>query len=139
MPVALDVPERAIVRAVNLERAAVGLPDLRATRRLSRGAERHSRDLLRHGFIGHASSDGTPFARRVARIGSFRIAGEVVAFVPRGSASRARSVVRMWMRSPSHRRQLLNGRFRIIGIGRARGALSARRGAMVTADLAVAR
>ncbi len=139
MTVPLDLPERAIVRAVNAERAAIGLPGLRATRRLSRGAERHSRDLLRNDRLAHVSSDGTPFARRIARVGSFRLAGEVIAFVPQGPASRARSVVGMWMRSPSHRRQLLNGRFRIIGIGRTRGALSARRGAMITVDLAAGR
>ncbi len=137
MSVPVDMPERAIVRAINAERAARGLPGLRATRRLSRGAARHSRDLLRSDRLGHASSDGTPFARRIARAGSFRFAGEVIAFAPRGSASRARSVVRMWMRSPAHRRQLLDGRFRIMGIGRTRGALVTQRGTMVTVVLAV--
>ena len=137
--VPLDLPERAIVRAVNAERAAVGLPGLRPSRRLSRGAARHSYDLLRNDRLGHASSDGTPFARRVARVGSFRLAGEVIAFAPRGSGARARTVVRMWMRSPYHRRQLLNWRFRVVGIGRMYGALSARRGTVITADLAALR
>ena len=137
MTVPLDMPERAIVRAVNAERAALGLPGLRANRRLSRGAARHSHDLLRNDRLGHASSDGTPFARRIARVGSFRLAGEVIAFAPRGSGFRARTVVRMWMRSPSHRRQLLDGRFRVMGIGRMYGALSSQRGTMVTVDLAV--
>lgn len=136
MPVALAVPERAIVQAVNVQRAARGLPGVRATRGLSRLAERHSRDQLRHDLIGHVSSDGTPFARRVARVGSFAAAGEVIAFAPRGSASRARAVVRMWMRSPAHRAQLLDPAYRLVGVGRVRGGLGARRGALVTATLA---
>lgn len=130
------MPERAIVHAVNVERAAHGLPGVRAIRGLSRLAERHSRDQLRHGLVGHDSSDGTPFARRIARVGSFAAAGEVVAFAPRGSASRARDVVRMWMRSSPHRAQLLNPAYRVVGVGQARGGLGSRSGAMVTADFA---
>lgn len=137
MPVPLALPERAIVKVVNAERAAHGVPRVRAVRALSRVAERHSRDLLRHDRLEHASSDGTPFDRRIARAGSYRAAGEVLAFTPRGSASRAAAVVRLWMGSPKHRAQLLNPNFKVIGIGRVRGGLRGQRGALVTADLAV--
>ena len=136
MPVPLAMPERAIVQVVNAERSAHGLPRVRATRALSRAAERHSRDQLRHDRLEHASSDGTPFARRIARVGSFRTTGEVLAFTPRGSASRAAAVVQLWMASPSHRASLLNPSFKVIGIGRVRGGMGRRRGALVTADLA---
>jgi len=137
MPVALAPPERAIVQVVNVERKARGLPSLRAVRGLSRAAERHSWDQLRYDRFGHDSSDGTPFGRRVARVGRFRMAAEVVAFAPHGSGSGARSVVRMWLRSPGHRAQVLNPSFRVLGVGRVRGRLQGRIGAVVTADLAV--
>ena len=136
MPIDLPPPERAIVRAVNSVRASHGLPRLRVARRLSRTAERHSVDQLRRDWMGHASSDGTSASRRIARSGSFRVSGEVIAFAPRGSASRARSVVRMWLRSPSHRDRLLDARYRVLGVGRVRGALGPLRGVLVTADLA---
>ena len=136
MPIHLPPPERAIVRVVNHERKVHGLRTLRPVKSLTRAAERHSWDQLRYDFYGHASSDGTPFYRRIRRVIAFRTAGEVVAFAPRGSRSRARSVVRMWMRSPTHRRQLLDPNFRLLGVGRVRGRLGSRRGAMVTADFA---
>ena len=130
------MPEQAIVQAVNVQRAAHGLAALRATLGLSRAAERHSRDQLRYDRFGHDSSDGTPFGRRIARVGRFRVSAEVVAFTPRGTGSGARSVVQMWLRSPGHRAQVLNPSYRVMGVGRARGWLQGQRGAVITADLA---
>ncbi len=136
MPVALPPPERAIVRAVNEQRAAYGLPNLRISRTLSRSAQRHSVDQLRHDVLNHTSSDGTSFGRRLARTGHYRIAGEVIAFAPRGAQSRARAVVRLWMQSPGHRAQVLNPAFRLVGVGRVRGLLGRSRGTVVTVDFA---
>lgn len=135
MPVHLPPPERAVVHAVNVERAAHGLRPLRVARSLTRAAEIHSRDLLRQGRVGHDSSDGASFSLRIARAGRFREAGEVVAFSPRHSAT-ARAVVRLWMRSPIHRQELLSPNYRLLGVGRVRGPLGGRRGTLVTADLA---
>lgn len=137
MPVAyaLDAPERALVRAVNRERAAHGLPPVRTTRRLSRGATRHSIDQLRTDRMSHDSSDGTPFNSRIGRAGSFRRAGEVLAWLPGGARAGARSTVAMWMASPPHRAELLTRSFRRVGVGRERGALGGRRGIVVTLDL----
>ncbi len=136
MSAPLAPPERAVVRAVNAERVARGLPALRAARTLSRSAEGRTRDQLRYGRLSHTSSDGTPFARRIARAGTFRVAGELLAFAPRGVSSRAREIVRMWLASPVHRAALLDGGYRIIGVGRARGAMRGQRVSLVTADLA---
>lgn len=135
MPVHLPPPERAVVHAVNVERASHGLRPLRVARSLTRAAEIHSRDQLRQGRLGHDSSDGASFSTRISRAGRFREMGEVVAFAPRTSAS-ARAIVRMWMRSPIHRAELLSPNYRLLGVGRVRGPLDGRRGALVTADLA---
>jgi uncharacterized protein YkwD len=137
MLVPLAPPERAIVQAVNVERTARGLSPVRTFRGLSRAAESHSWDQLRYDRFGHDSADGTPFGRRIARVGRFRMSAEVVAFAPRGSGSGARSIVRLWMRSSGHRAQVLNPNFRILGVGRVRGRLQGQLGTMVTADLAV--
>lgn len=133
---ALAPPELAIVRAINVQRTAHGRPALRIDRRLARSAERHSRDQLRHDRLEHTSSDGTPFPRRIRRAGRFRTAGEVIAFAPRGSSSRARAIVRMWMGSPPHRVQMLSASYRIVGVGKVRGGLRSWRGALITADFA---
>ena len=132
IPVTLNPPELALVRVVNRERAAHGLAALRPVRGLTRVARIHSLDQMRHGTIGHGSSDGTSFRQRLARIGRFSIAGEVVAWTGGHGHATATRIVRMWMSSPPHRAELLNPRFRTLGVGRARG----RRGTWVTADLA---
>lgn len=134
-PVALDAPARALVRAVNQQRVARGLPRLTALRRLSRSAAGHTLDQLRHDVITHDGTNGTPFAARIGQLG-FKEAGEVIAWLPNGTNARARAVVRLWMSSPPHRADLLDRQYRRIGIGRRRGALGRQGGVLVTADLA---
>jgi uncharacterized protein YkwD len=132
VPVTLNPPEKALVRLVNLERATRGLHSLRAARGLTKVAREHSSDLMRHFRLDHSSSDGTPFNRRLAGAGRFRATGEVVAWTSDRNHATALEFVRMWMRSPPHRAALLDPRFRVLGVGRARGP----RGTWVTADLA---
>ena len=132
VPVTLNQPERALVRVVNTERTARGLPPLHSVRGLSRVARSHSLDQMRHLLIGHASSNGTPFGRRVARAGHFRLKGEVVAYTSLSAEATARRIWALWMASPSHRAELLDPRFRALGVGWVAGAS----GTWVTADLA---
>jgi uncharacterized protein YkwD len=73
----------------------------------------------------------TRFARHGA---TFKVTGETLAWATRGRSS-ARSVVRMWMASASHRAQLLDPTFRRVGVGRAHGQFNGRRGVAVAADL----
>lgn len=65
---------------------------------------------------------------------SFKVTGETLAWAPRGKAT-ARTIVRMWMRSATHRAELLDPTFRRVGVGRAHGQFNGRRGVAVTADL----
>ena len=149
MPLAapVDVPahaaasraESAIVRLLNNERARYGLPGLRLSSALTRSAEQHSWDCLRHDWISHISSDGTAPGRRIARVTAARASGETMAWSQRGAGSGARSIVRMWMGSAAHRSIVLSPKFRRVGVGRIRGKLGASAGVMVTADFASAR
>ena len=132
---ALDRTERKVVRLVNRIRARHGLRRLRASRRLSRAANRHTRDMLRIDVLTHASSNGTPMGRRVRRYTHARWVGENVAAVW-GRRGGARQVVRMWMASPGHRAVLLSGAARRVGVGRAVGNLAGARSAVFTADFA---
>jgi uncharacterized protein YkwD len=130
----LDGAERALVRAINGVRAQHGLRALRASARLSRAADRHSADMLRHDFFGHASSRGATVERRLWR---FRQVGEALAYTsPLRGIGLARRVLDMWLGSPPHRAILLSPAFRRVGIGRRTGRLGAARVTMVTADFA---
>lgn len=101
----------ATVCLVNRERRARGVRVLRVDPRLTRAALRHSRDMRRRGFFGHVNPDGRTLADRARQTG---YSADVAENLSRGTATPA-EVVRAWMRSPSHRRNLLARRHRGIG------------------------
>jgi uncharacterized protein YkwD len=107
--------ERAMVDAVNDARQRHGLGPLRESRSLARSAGRRAVALTRLGVFRHLGAD--------APAGS-RSWGEALA-IHRGWRARARTTVRRWLRSPSHRAVLLGG-FRRIGTGIKRGRLDGR-------------
>jgi uncharacterized protein YkwD len=131
----LSHTERRVISLINGIRAQNGLGHVRASRVLTRAAESHTSDMLRHDFFEHWSSNGTSFNRRVRRYVHARMVGETLATLAqrRGGAA---TVVQMWMGSPSHRAVLLSGGFRRIGIARRWGMLGSAGQSVVTADFA---
>ncbi len=112
---------RAAVCLVNHRRRVRGLPRLRLNRRLSRAAVWHSHDMVRRHYFGHVSRNGRDVVDRLRRARYLRrqsswMVGENLAWGS-GSWGTPRHIVRSWMRSYGHRRNMLNGRFREIGIG----------------------
>lgn len=128
-----DHLEIGVLRSVNRVRARRGLPRLRLSGRISFIAAMHAADMARNRFISHSSSNGTPFDARIRLVESARTVGENLAAM-RGRTT-GRRVVRAWMRSPSHRAQVLDPRYRRIGVGRATASGTV----FVTADFASAR
>lgn len=122
--------ERGVFRAINRVRRGHGLPRLRMVRPLVGVARLHSADMAGHRTLSHTSTSGTPFHRRIRRAVDARTVGETLIGY-RGRMTGA-FVVRAWMRSPSHRRQLLSWTYRRVGVG----AASPRGYSVVTADFA---
>jgi uncharacterized protein YkwD len=128
---AAAVPQRgelAAARAatlclINHERRVRGLAPLKADRRLARAATRYSRQMVRLSFFDHVGPRGSTMHQRVEAAGytPWRRLGENIAWGAGSLASPARIVAR-WMRSPGHRRTILDAELREIGIGIARGA-----------------
>lgn len=106
--------EQEVVRLVNKERAAKGLPPLTHNWQLSRVARYKSEDMQQNKYFSHTSPVyGTPF-QMIKSFGiSYRTAGENIA---RGQASPA-AVVAAWMSSAGHRANILNKSFTEIGVG----------------------
>lgn len=121
----------AMLRSLNRVRARHHLPALAWDARMGRGANAHSLDMVRHGYFAHGAWDG-----RVARAsGNARSIGEVLGWLgPASPGAEAARMVRAWLGSPEHRRVLLDGGFRRVGIGRVRGRV-----AMYTVDFASGR
>ncbi len=103
-----------MVRAVNEAREDHGRRALRPSRRLTRSAGRVAAKLAKLDVLGHLESAPAGSGAR----------GEALAR-HRGWRARARSTVRRWLRSPSHRAVIL-GRFRTVGAGIKRGRVGGR-------------
>lgn len=129
---------------LNRERAARGLKPLRLDAKLGKAARNHSLDMVKRGYFEHNSPNGrTPFQRMLATKyvpkGASWTLGENIGWGTEELAQPA-ALVRAWMKSPGHRRNILNPRFREIGIGIAIGiplrdaGLAGQAGATYTTD-----
>lgn len=98
--------ERALRREVRRLRAVRAKTRLRPNRLLTRAAQRHSHRLVARGIFEHSAR--LPY-------GHTRAGGQNLA-----RAWSARQALRLMMNSPTHRRTLLDGRWRSIGVGAAR-------------------
>jgi uncharacterized protein YkwD len=122
--------ESHLAALINRFRAAHGVRPLTVDPRLTRAARAHSRDMLRRGYFGHGAV--------VARLREFGIEayplGENLAWGT-GRSGEARGVLRIWLRSPGHRENMLNRRFHRVGLGMPVGRFAGfRYTRMVTAD-----
>lgn len=82
-----------------------------------RAAAIHAEDLCRHGRFSHTGSDGSSMVDRARRIDlEFRTLAENIA---KGQQT-AEAVVREWMNSRGHRKNILNDDFDRVGIAKTR-------------------
>lgn len=107
----LDEEFLGLINEHNRARASAGLEPLTTNDRLMIAAQEHANDMARRRRMSHRGSDGSSPFRRIERAGySFERAGENVAY---GQMSTL-ALMRDWMRSPGHRRNIL-GAFREVG------------------------
>lgn len=117
--------EAEMLKLVNAERAADGLPALEADPELTEVARRHSADMFARGYFAHNTPEGkTPFDRIRESNVRFRTAGENLALAPTLQIAHTGL-----MNSPGHRANILRPQFGRVGIGILDGG---RRGLMVT-------
>ncbi|MCG2823666.1 MAG: CAP domain-containing protein [Desulfobulbaceae bacterium] len=147
---AVDVASRLENRIhdlINLERQRAGLPPLAWNRSLHQIARSYSQDMARRRFFSHTDPEGRNFTDRYRRAGfncaskinrfTKSLGGENIAYnnlypsIARQDGPTATSrnteeqlataVVRQWMTSAGHRRNILTPYFRQEGIGVAIG------------------
>ena len=115
----------ATVCLLNVERRKRGRAKLRSNNGLALAGQRHARDMVRKRYFAHNSRAGRDFRQRIVRTGYTRgsaaILGENLAWGSHNLAT-PRSIVRGWMRSPGHRANILQPKFRHVGIGVVRAA-----------------
>ena len=134
------------VRAqINRARAEHGLARLRQVTPLRRAADQHVYEMAVLGFFSHSSPNRRSLAARLAAFYPWRgfrtwDVGETLLWWQLPLS--ADDVVRLWLNSPEHRRQLLDPRFREIGVDAvelsgAGGVFTGRRVLLVAAEFGV--
>lgn len=94
-----------ILHHVNVAREGAGLAPLTWNGRLADAATRHAADLQSCGKLSHEGCDGSALPQRLDRAAyRYRAAAENLALC----ACDAAGVVRLWLDSEGHRRNLLN-------------------------------
>ena len=119
--------KQATLCLLNAERRSHGLARLRSDGQLAKAARRFSALMVADRFFDHVSPAGSTLSSRVRRTSYLRgrvrswSLGENLAW---GAGKRAtpRSIVDAWMKSPGHRANILDERFRHIGVGVVIGA-----------------
>jgi uncharacterized protein YkwD len=116
----------ATICLINVERHSRGQPSLRASGQLARAAADHAQNMVTKSYFAHDSLDGGTFIDRIRARGYLTgrrgwTVGENLAWAG-GYYGRPREVVSLWMHSPPHRANILNRRFRDVGIAVALGA-----------------
>jgi uncharacterized protein YkwD len=119
--VSLADAKHATLCLLNNERRSRGIRPLKDNSRLGLASQRHARDMSRRNYFAHGDFVGRIKAARYLKNTRGYTVGENIAW---GSWDYAtpKSIVNGWMHSPGHKANILNGRFREIGLGVARGA-----------------
>lgn len=118
---ATDIASDDIVAFTNEERSKHNLSPLKLDPQLAQAAEAKAHDMFLDGYWAHVAPDGTEPWDFVDEAGYVYLsAGENLA----KDFNHSSSVVRAWMKSPSHRDNILSSKFGDIGVAVVDGELS---------------
>jgi uncharacterized protein YkwD len=102
-----------VIALTNRERRRHGVRPLKASQPLTRVAQNHADDMAARRYFDHDTKGGPSWDQRLRRARPSGAIGENIAF----GQIYAAQVVRDWMNSPPHRRNILDPDFTLIGIG----------------------
>jgi uncharacterized protein YkwD len=110
-----DPAVQEFIRLINVNRRNMGCPELIWDVRLAAIATAHSADMRSRNFFGHTNPDekGLPERLQEAKV-TFSAAAENIALGPRTG----QEAYDGWLRSPEHRRNMLDCRYTRHGVGR---------------------
>jgi hypothetical protein len=112
-----------LVEQTNEERAMEELGGLLVSERLTLAAQMKADDMVARGYFAHDAPDGTTPWHWFEKAGyAYAAAGENLAV----NFTESRDVTNAWMRSPTHRANIMNGTYTEIGIATAHGTYKGR-------------
>lgn len=118
---ASQISPQEVVKLTNQKRSESGLSALTLNQTLSNAAYTKGRDMIDRDYWAHVSPDGTQPWKFFKDFGyKYRYAGENLA----RDFSSASAAVDAWMNSPTHKENILNPKYKEIGIGVVEGDLA---------------
>lgn len=118
---ASNISPQEVVNLTNQKRAEAGLSALSFNQTLSSAAYTKGRDMIDRDYWAHVAPDGTQPWKFFSQFGyKYRYAGENLA----RDFSNAQDAVNAWMSSPTHKENILNPKYKEIGIGVVEGDLA---------------
>lgn len=118
---AAQISPEEVIRLTNQKRVEAGLPALTFNQTLASAAYTKGRDMIDRDYWAHVAPDGTQPWKFFTQFGyRYRYAGENLA----RDFSSASAAVDAWMNSPTHRENILNPKYKEIGIGVTEGDLA---------------
>lgn len=118
---AANISIQDVVNLTNQKRAEAGVAALSLNQTLSAAAYTKGQDMIAKDYWAHVAPDGTQPWKFFSQFGyKYRYAGENLA----RDFSNASDAINAWMNSPTHRENLLNPKYKEIGIGVVEGDLA---------------
>lgn len=110
--------ERTAFNILNQKRAENGQPPLAWNAQLAAVARLHSQNMAEFNFFSHRGLDGKMVSDRADAngVGRWRSIGENIAF-NRGYKDPVTNAVSLWLNSPEHRQNLMDGSWKETGVG----------------------
>lgn len=113
--------ETDVLTGLNEIRREHGLAPLRLSPGLTAAAGAHSQEMAQVGYFKHTSADGSAFWKRIQQTYTFPTSYSTWAvgenLVWQSPSLTAPQAVALWMASPEHRANILDPKWREIGIG----------------------
>lgn len=104
---------QSVLAGINSVRAKAGCQPLTLNKQLMATAESHARNMAEDDFFGHRDKSGRAFPTRVRAQGyRLSLAAENIA----AGQKTPEKAVQAWLDSPSHRKNVMNCKFRETGI-----------------------
>ena len=113
----MDPMAAKVVRLVNVARAGAGCSPLHVDSRLTTAAQLHSQDMAKRNYFSHTSLDGRSPWDRIRAQGYAYGSGENIA----AGYATPEAVMKGWMNSSGHRKNILNCSSKAIGVGVGKG------------------
>lgn len=105
--------QQRVVELVNEARAGAGCDPLTSDERLTTAANGHSDDMSARDYFSHTTPEGVTFDQRIKNAGHPSPGAENIA----AGQGDAEQVMDAWMKSPGHKRNILDCSLKSIGVG----------------------